>query len=362
MRAALDSAWIGTGPRVAKFEQAFRDYIGAEHAIAVNSCTAALHLSMVAAGVGPGDEVLTTPMTFCATINAIIHTGATPVLVDVDPQTMILNPDNLEASLSEKTKAILPVHFAGRPADVDALQAIAARHGLLLIEDAAHAIETRIRGRKVGAIGDFTCFSFYATKNITTGEGGMVTTNNEALAAQIKIMALHGMSKDAWMRYSDDGYRHYGVVAAGFKYNMTDMQAALGIHQLARIDDWLKIREAQWARYDEALQDLPLILPAPPQPETTHARHLYTVLIDTEQTTMTRDRLLVELHQRNIGAGVHYRAVHEHPYYQERYGWQRGAFPHAEYISDRTLSLPLSPSYEPEDIEDVIAALHEVAW
>lgn len=274
MRAALDSAWIGTGPRVAKFEQAFRDYIGAEHAIAVNSCTAALHLSMVAAGVGPGDEVLTTPMTFCATINAIIHTGATPVLVDVDPQTMILNPDNLEASLSEKTKAILPVHFAGRPADVDALQAIAARHGLLLIEDAAHAIETRIRGRKVGAIGDFTCFSFYATKNITTGEGGMVTTNNEALAAQIKIMALHGMSKDAWMRYSDDGYRHYGVVAAGFKYNMTDMQAALGIHQLARIDDWLKIREAQWARYDEALQDLPLILPAPPQPETTHARHL----------------------------------------------------------------------------------------
>lgn len=271
MRAALDSAWIGTGPRVAKFEQAFRDYIGAEHAIAVNSCTAALHLSMVAAGVGPGDEVLTTPMTFCATINAIIHTGATPVLVDVDPQTMILNPDNLEASLSEKTKAILPVHFAGRPADVDALQAIAARHGLLLIEDAAHAIETRIRGRKVGAIGDFTCFSFYATKNITTGEGGMVTTNNEALAAQIKIMALHGMSKDAWMRYSDDGYRHYGVVAAGFKYNMTDMQAALGIHQLARIDDWLKIREAQWARYDEALQDLPLIYrrrrnPKPPTP------------------------------------------------------------------------------------------------
>ncbi len=236
--ASLRSGWLGTGPKVARFEEDFRNYKSSPHAIAVNSCTAALHLSMLAAGLQPGDEVITTAMTFVATVNAIIHAGLTPVLADIDPITMNIDPRSIEQKITSRTKAILPVHFAGRACDMDAICDIANRNNLKIIEDCAHAIETEYKGRKTGSFGDFGCFSFYVTKNIITGEGGMVITKSEEDAAKIKVMALHGLSKDAWKRFSDEGYKHYYATAAGFKYNMMDIQAAIGIHQLKRIEKY----------------------------------------------------------------------------------------------------------------------------
>jgi len=240
----LKSGWIGTGPKVHQFENLFRKYKGVKHAIAVNSCTAALHLSLLAANIRPGDEVITTPMTFCATINAIIHCGATPVLADCDRRTMNILPEEIEKKITSKTKAILPVHFAGQPCDMEEINELARLYDLLVIEDCAHAIESEYKGKRTGTFGDIGCFSFYVTKNIITGEGGMVITDNDKIAERIKILALHGMSKDAWKRYSDDGYKHYQVIHAGFKYNMMDMQAAIGIHQIKKIEEYHKYRNA----------------------------------------------------------------------------------------------------------------------
>jgi dTDP-4-amino-4,6-dideoxygalactose transaminase len=358
--ATLRSGWIGTGPRVARFEEMFREYIGATHAIAVNSCTAALHLSMVVSGVGPGDEVITTPMTFCATANSIVHTGARPVFVDVEPDTGNIDPSRIEDAITSRTKALVPVHYAGRPCRMDKIEAIARRHGLLVIEDAAHAIEAADHGRKIGTIGDLTCFSFYVTKNVVTAEGGMVTTDNPDFAAKIKMYGLHGMSKDAWKRFSDEGYRHYEVLFPGFKYNMTDIQAALGLHQLGRISRNAERRKAIWTRYDEAFADLPLVRPAPIEDGIVHSRHLYTVLVKSEVIGKTRDQVLNELIRLNIGTGVHYTALHLHPYYREAFGHKPGNFPNAEYIGDRTLSLPLSAKLTDPEVEDVIAAVRTV--
>jgi len=356
--ATLRSGWIGTGPRVARFEEMFKRYIGCEHAVAVSSCTAALHLSMVVSGVKRGDEVITSPMTFCATANAVVHTAARPVFADVERETGNLDPDCVEAAITPRTRAIVPVHYAGRPCRMDRFEALARRHGLLLIEDAAHAIESAYHGRKIGTIGDLTCFSFYVTKNLVTAEGGMVTTANPELAARIKMYALHGMSRDAWKRFSDEGYKHYQVLAPGFKYNMTDLQAALGIHQLGRIQANAARRAEIWARYDEAFASLPVERPAPEEPDTVHGRHLYTILIDG--TAEQRDRVLDELVRLNIGTGVHYTALHLHPYYRETFGHKVGDFPNAERIGDRTLSLPLSPKLTEQDVEDVIAAVRQV--
>jgi dTDP-4-amino-4,6-dideoxygalactose transaminase len=356
--ATLRSGWIGTGPRVARFEELFKRYIGCEHAVAVSSCTAALHLSMVVSGVKAGDEVITSPMTFCATANAVVHTGARPVFADVERETGNLDPDRVEAAITPRTRAIVPVHYAGRPCRMDRLEALARRHGLLLIEDAAHAIESAYHGRKIGTIGDLTCFSFYVTKNLVTAEGGMVTTADPELAARIKMYALHGMSRDAWKRFSDEGYKHYQVLAPGFKYNMTDLQAALGIHQLGRIQANAVRRAAIWARYDEAFASLPLERPAPEEPGTVHGRHLYTILIDGPAER--RDRALDDLVRLNIGTGVHYTALHLHPYYRETLGHGPGAFPNAEHIGDRTLSLPLSAKLTDRDVDDVIAAVRQV--
>ncbi|MGH8232717.1 MAG: DegT/DnrJ/EryC1/StrS family aminotransferase [Rhodanobacteraceae bacterium] len=407
--ACMESSWLGTGPRVARFERDFAAYQGLQpsRVAAVNSCTAALHVSMVAANLEPGSEVITTPMTFCASVNAIIHAGLTPVLADVDPATQNIDPAAIEAAITPRTRAILPVHFAGRACEMDAIMAIANKHDLMVIEDCAHAIETMYHGRKAGTFGDFGCFSFYATKNVVTGEGGMITGRDEARIARAKVLALHGMSKDAWHRFGDQGYKHYQVVEAGFKYNMMDLQAAIGIHQLARVERNWQRREVVWRRYMEAFKDLPIGLPAPirgnslraegdgddlslPQegglrgvrfssgapasprryaatpfvpkgasiaaPDTRHACHLFTVMIDEPRSGISRDAFLDAMNKRRIGTGVHYLTVPEHPYYQQRYGWQPEQWPNAMLLGRQTVSLPLSPKLTDAEVERVITA------
>lgn len=357
--ASLQSGWLGTGPKVARFEQAFSAYKGATHAAALNSCTSALHLSILAAGIGQDDEVITTPMTFCATVNAIIHAGATPVLADVKPDTMNIDPEDIERKITSRTRAILPVHFAGRPCDMDAILDIATRHNLVVIEDCAHAIETEYRGRKSGTFGDFGCFSFYVTKNIVTGEGGMVLAKKEKDIARIKVFGLHGMSKDAWKRFSDEGYKHYQVVELGFKYNMMDLQAAIGIHQLERIEQYWHRREEIWRRYNDAFANFPITLPSEIEPGTRHAYHLYTILIDESRAAITRDAFLNGMTAKNIGVGVHYMSIPEHPYYRRTFGWNPENCPHAMRIGRQTVSLPISAKLTDDDVEEVIEAVRK---
>jgi dTDP-4-amino-4,6-dideoxygalactose transaminase len=345
---------------VARFEEMFRKRVEARHAVALGSCTAALHLSLLAAGVGKGDEVITTPMTFCATANSIVHTGARPVFVDVQAATGNIDPVAVEAAIGPRSAAILPVHLAGRPCDMDRLESIARRHGLVLIEDAAHAAGAAWQGRPIGSIGDATCFSFYVTKNLVTGEGGMVTTEDGALAAKVLMLSRHGMSQNAWERFSVERYRHYEVSLPGFKYAMTDLQAALGIHQLGRLGQGEQRRLEVWDRYDDALAELPLERPAPIEEGTVHARHLYSVLIDTEAVGRTRDEIVDALIALRIGTGVHYVPLHLHPWYREAYGYRPGAFPSAERIGERTLSLPLSAKLTDRDVDSVVAALRRV--
>jgi dTDP-4-amino-4,6-dideoxygalactose transaminase len=357
---SLRSGWLGTGPKVAQLEREFRDYKGAPYAVAVNSCTAALHLSMLAAGIGPGDEVITTALTFCATVNTIIHAGAKPVLVDVDPATFNIDPQEVAAKITGRTKAIVPVHFAGLACDMNALATIAQQHELMIIEDCAHAVETTYKGRPAGTFGTFGCFSFYVTKNMTTGEGGMILTTDEKHADRLKILALHGMSKDAWRRFSDEGYKHYYVVECGYKYNMMDIQAAIGIHQLRRIQKNWERRQEIWATYQREFADLPLTLPAQPDEGSRHAYHLYTVLIDHERTNLTRDQFIADMTTENIGVGVHYQSIPVHPYYQERFGWQPEDYPHSLRIGQQTVSLPLSPKLADNDVADVVRAVRKV--
>lgn len=355
----IRSGWLGTGPKVHQFEDIFQNYTGAKYAMALNSCTAGLHLALIVAGLRPGDEVITTPMTFCATANAIIHAGGKPVFVDVQKETMNIDPDLIEEAITPKTKMILPVHFAGRPCDMDRIMDIARRHDLMVIEDAAHCIEGWYKGKKIGNIADVTCFSFYVTKNIVTGEGGMVTTNREVWADKIKMYGLHGMSKNAWSRYSDEGFKHYQVVFPGFKYNMMDIQASIGIHQMKRVGQYLKRREEIWEKYDQAFSDLPVMVPALPEQDTTHARHLYTLLIDIDKIKMSRDNFQQRLYEMNVGTGIHFISLHLHDYYRKTYGYKPNDFPNAKFISDRTVSLPLSAKLSDEDVEDVISTVRE---
>jgi dTDP-4-amino-4,6-dideoxygalactose transaminase len=356
----LRSGWIGTGPKVAQFEKAIAAYKSAEHVAAVNSCTAALHLSMLAAGIGPGDEVITTAMTFCATVNAIIHAGATPVLADIDAYSMNISPEEIRKRVTPRTRAIVPVHFAGIPCDMDAILGIAAQHGLTVIEDCAHAIETEYRGRKAGTLGDFGCLSFYVTKNVTTGEGGMVIAKREADISLIKILALHGMTKDAWKRFSDEGYKHYQVVEAGFKYNMTDIQAAIGLHQIKRVEQYWLRRKEIWRRYYEAFKDLPADLPQEPPSYCRHGFHLFTLRISGAVSGITRDEFLDALADNNIGAGVHYLSIPEHPYYQKKFGWKPEDYPHSMNLGRETLSLPFSARLTDDDVNDVIKAVRKI--
>lgn len=356
----LRRRWLGTGPKVLQFEGEFAAYKQRQFAMALSSCTAGLHLAMLASGIGAGDEVITTPMTFCSTINAIIHCGALPVLADCDRRTMNIAAEEIERKITPRTKAILAVHFAGRCCDMDAVMALAARHDLLVIEDCAHAIEAEYRGRKAGCFGSLGCFSFYATKNIVTGEGGMVITDDERIASRIKVLGLHGLSRDAWKRFSDEGYKHYEVVEAGFKYNMMDLQASLGIHQLKRIDAYWERRRQIWEEYNLRFRDLPCVLPMDPEPGSRHAYHLYTPLIDVERIGRSRDWVLKALSAENIGVGVHYRPVHLHPYYRETFGWRAGEMPAAEWIGERTVSLPLSAALCDKDVQDVVTAFRKV--
>ncbi|MCB9721751.1 MAG: DegT/DnrJ/EryC1/StrS family aminotransferase [Candidatus Omnitrophica bacterium] len=357
---SMKKCWLGTGPKVHEFERNFAAFKGSKYAAAVNSCTAALHLACLALDLKPGDEVITSAMTFCATVNAIIHSGATPVLADIDPVTRNIDPEEIAARITPRTRAILVIHFAGVPCDMDRIMPLARERELSVIEDCAHAIETEYHGRKTGTFGEFGCFSFYATKNITTGEGGMVISAHEDWINRIKVMALHGMSQDAWKRFSDDGYKHYFVMDRGFKYNMMDLQAAIGLHQLRKIEEFWLRRQEIWRRYLSAFSDLPLGLPPAGDDGNRHAYHLFTVTLDEKRTGISRDRFLEEMTRRKIGVGVHYLAIPEHPFYQRNYGWEPNDYPHARDYGRSTVSLPLSPKLTDDDINDVIMAVREI--
>jgi dTDP-4-amino-4,6-dideoxygalactose transaminase len=357
--ATLKSGWLGTGPKVARFETAFANYksVSPENVAAVNSGTAALHLSLLASGVGRGDEVIAPAMTFCATINAIIHSGATPVLADAELDSMNIDPDDIEKRITDKTRAIVPVHFAGRSCNMNRIMEIANRYNLIVIEDCAHAIETEYKGKKAGTFGDFGCFSFYVTKNVATGEGGMVLAKKEEDINRIKVLALHGMNKDAWHRFGDDGYKHYQVTEAGFKYNMMDLQAAIGLHQLERVEKNLKLRDKIWDHYQDVFNYLPMNMPSNPESDTRHAKHLYTLMIDQKNTKLSRDDFLVEMTKRNIGVGVHYQSIATHPYYQNTYKFKPEDYPISLQIGERTASIPLSPKLTGNETSRIIEAV-----
>ena len=353
---SLRSGWLGTGPEVQRFERALENYVGVPHIRCVASCTAALMLAMKVLDIGAGDEVILPAMTFIASANAIEHAGAKAVLVDSDPVTGLMDLDAAEAAIGPRTVAILPVHFAGRPIDMDRVGAMRDRHKILVIEDAAHAIGAEWNGVRIGSHGNLTAYSFYATKNITTGEGGAIAAPDAYVTERVERLALHGLSLGAWERFSDAGFKHYDVVEPGFKYNMTDIQAAIGIHQLSQLDTWIDERALRWDQYDGLLADLPLTLPEPPNAQTRHARHLYTVLVDSS-SPVDRDSLLARLTERGIGTGVHYRGVHLHPYYRDRYEIDPRSLPVATDISQRTVSLPLAPDLTESTLDRVAAAL-----
>lgn len=357
----LRSGWLSTGPRVKRFERLFADYSGSAHAVAVNSCTAGLHLALIAAGVGPGDEVITTPFTFAATANVIVHAGAKPVFVDIDAESMNIDHSQVEAAVTNRTVAIIPVHFAGRPCNMTALQSIADKHNLVVINDAAHATETHYQGRHISRFGHITAFSFYATKNLVTGEGGMVLTDNDLWREKIKTYALHGLSHDAWNRYSSSPDRQrYRVLYPGFKYNMMDLQAALGIHQLKRLETCLALRRLVWDRYDEAFALMPVVRPAPPAADCRHARHLYTLLIDKEAAGQSRDDFRRLLYENGIGTGVHFHPLHLEPYYAKTFGYRPGQFPRAESLGRQIVSLPLSAKLSNPDVERIISCCQKI--
>jgi dTDP-4-amino-4,6-dideoxygalactose transaminase len=358
--ACMDSGWLGSGPRVAELERRLRAYLDAPAVVAVNSCTAALHLSLRVLDLPPGSEVITTAMTFCATANAIVHAGCEPVFADCDRATLTVDPEDVRRRITRRTRAIVPVHFAGRPCDMAALSRIAEEHGLALVEDAAHALEATVGGRHCGTLGDFGCFSFYVTKSLTTVEGGLVVARDPRTADRLKTLALHGMTADAWRRYGDQGFVHYEVVEPGFKYNLTDLAASIGLHQLTGLETRWQRRREIWTFYQDELGALPLHLPAPEAPGTRHALHLFTCLVDDTKTSVTRDQVLARLHALRIGAGVHYRAVHEHPFYRRVYGARTGKLPNAEWVGARTFSLPLTGGMTPEDAADVVRALRQI--
>ena len=355
----LRSDWITTGPKTKRFEKEFAAYLDAPGALALNSCTAGLHTALATLGIGPGDEVITTPMTFAASVNVIEHVGAQPILVDVEPDTLNIDPALVAAAITPRTRAVLPVHFAGHPADLDPIAELATTHRLAVIEDAAHALPARYRNRPIGAGGNPAAFSFYATKNLTTAEGGMLTGDAEFLD-RARVVSLHGMSRDAWKRYERGGNWFYEVVVPGFKYNMTDIQAALGLWQLRKLAGFQERRRAVVRLYDEAFgQNDALELPAR-RPDVEHAWHLYVLRLRPGALRIHRDEFIEELRQRNIGTSVHFIPIHVHPFYRDKYHYQPDSFPVAYGNYQRMLSLPLNPRLADGDVRDVIEAVLDV--
>jgi len=355
----LRSTWISTGPKTKRFEGEFASFLGAPGALALNSCTAALHTALKALGVGPGDEVITTPITFAASVNVIEHVGARPVLVDVEPDTLNIDPRAVAAAITPRTRVLLPVHFAGHPADLDPLRELARAHGCAVVEDAAHALPASYKGRRIGSEGNPVAFSFYATKNLTTGEGGMLAADPEFLA-QARVISLHGMSRDAWKRYDAGGSWFYEVLLPGFKYNMTDIQAALGLWQLRKLERFQQRRREVVSQYDRAFGAEPALEVPVTRPEVEHAWHLYVLRLREDGLTIGRDRFIQELTERNIGTSVHFIPIHIHPYYRDKYNFTPDSFPVAHENFRRMLSLPLNPGLTDRDVSDVIEAVLDV--
>jgi dTDP-4-amino-4,6-dideoxygalactose transaminase len=365
IREALESGWVTTGPKTRQFEAEFARAVGARHAVAVNSCTAAMHLALEAIGLRRGDEVITTPYTFAATAEVVRYFDARPVLVDVDPRCLNIRPDLIEAAITERTRAIIPVHIGGLPAEQDRIQAIAEAHNLAIVEDAAHAFPCQYKGRRIGspsssAIPHVICFSFYATKTITTGEGGMICTEDDAVAERCRIMALHGISKDAWKRYTAEGSWYYEIVAPGFKYNMTDIAAGMGLAQLAKAERMWRRRLEIARRFNEAFERLSELQRPHDRPDCQHAWHLYMLRLNLDRLSIDRSRFVEELKARKIGTSVHFIPLHLHPYYQRTYGYQPGDLPVAyrEYL--REVSLPIYSRMSDQDTRDVIEAVTDI--
>lgn len=356
----LRSDWLSTGPRTRQFAEEFADYVGAPAALPLNSCTAALHTTLVTLGVGPGDEVITTPMTFAASVNVIEHVGATPVLVDVERDTLNIDPAAVERAITPRTKAIIAVHYAGHAAELQLLRELASAHGATLVEDAAHAVAARYRGAMVGSEPNPVSFSFYATKNLTTGEGGMLT-GDAGFIERARVVSLHGMSRDAWKRYEKGGSWRYDILLPGFKYNMSDLQAALGLCQLHRLEAMQERRRAIVARYQEAFAAVEAFEVPVARAHVEHAWHLYVLRLADGALRIDRDRFIDELTSRNIGTSVHFIPVHLHPYYAGKYGYRPESFPVAYDAFTRMLSLPLNARMSDGDVEDVIAAVLDVA-
>lgn len=354
----LRSGWLTSGPKVKRLEAAFAHYVGAEHAIAVNSCTAALHLALAALGVGVGDDVIVPTLTFCSTANVVIHLGARPRLVDVG-RDFGIDPGAVEAAIRgaraerRRVKAVVPVHFAGQPCDLRAVQSIAQREGVFVVEDAAHAAGAEYHGRRIGTFGAATAFSFYTIKNMTTGEGGMVTTNDAGLAARVRRLSLHGMSTDAWRRYEGTGTWYYEVDEPGFKQNMTDIQAALGIHQLRRLDSFIAAREQRAEVYSAAFAATPELEIPVVQPDRKHAWHLYVLRLNLDRLELDRNSFVEAMRALNVGTSVHFIPVHLHPYYRRTFGYQPGDFPTAEHFYKQIVSLPLYPALDMQDVRYV---------
>jgi len=349
----IRSNWWSKGPKTVEFEEKFADYVGAKYTVAMNSCTAALHIALLTYGIGAGDEVITTPMTFCSTANVIVHTGATPVFCDIDTRTGLMDADTIEPKITAKTKAIIPVHYAGQACDMDRINAIAQKHGLKVIEDAAHAVYTTYKGQMIGSSPNPTAFSFYATKNLSTGEGGMLTCPDEEFLSRARMLSLHGMSRGAWSRYHQSGSWKYDVQEAGFKYNMTDMQASLGLAQLEKLEHMQSIRERYAEMYHQAFEGLAGLTPLGCAGQGRCAWHLYVLLVNADKLTIGRDQFVDELADRNIGVSVHFIPVHLHPFYKEHYGTKEGDCPKAEAMYEKIFSLPLYPAMSEDDVNYV---------
>ena len=355
----LKSGWITTGPKTAAFEAAFRDYLDADYSVSLTSATAGMHLVLLTLGLKPGDEVITPSMTWGSTINLLTLLGAKPVFADIDRRTLMVTPESIKKVLTDKTRAIIPVHFAGAPVDLDPIREIASGRNISLIEDAAHGLGTRYKGELIGKTGT-AVFSFHPIKNITTGEGGMVVSDSQDIAERVRILKFHGLAKDAWQRYSREGKSQVEIIAPGFKYNMTDIQSSLGLTQLARVEKLNDRRGELSALYDRLLAEVSGIshIQSPPYPHK-NSYHLYIVILDIDQLTITRDEFVDELKKRNIGTGIHFRPVHTQEYYRETAGYQRGSLPETEWVGDRLFSLPLFPTMTEQDVTDVVEAISE---